>query len=86
VALTRAKIAVFVDGCFWHGCSEHGVTPKHNRDWWISKIEATQRRDLRKDRELEERGWQVIHIWEHEAATDAAERVVHEWLKRTRRS
>ena len=48
IAFTRARIAVFVDGCFWHSCPEHGVTPKANRQWWTDKLQATVERDGRK--------------------------------------
>jgi DNA mismatch endonuclease, patch repair protein len=49
IALTRAKMAVFVDGCFWHGCPAHGVLPKHNREWWLQKLRANSERDSRND-------------------------------------
>ncbi len=69
------KVAVFVDGCFWHGCPIHGTWPKKNAEFWRSKIETNKRRDADTDRLLEEAGWSPIRIWEHEDPTAAAERV-----------
>jgi DNA mismatch endonuclease (patch repair protein) len=66
IAFPRARIAVFVDGCFWHGCPDHGTWPKENAVWWREKIEANQRRDADTDARLMEKGWSVIRVWEHE--------------------
>lgn len=66
IAFTRAKVAVFIDGCFWHGCPTHSTTPKHNRDWWVAKIDSNRERDQRIDATLRERGWAVLRHWEHE--------------------
>lgn len=66
IAFTRAKVAVFVDGCFWHGCPEHGTQPRANSDWWTTKLAANKARDEDTDRLLREAGWHVIRIWEHE--------------------
>lgn len=60
------RVAVFVDGCFWHGCSQHRSIPQANRDWWNAKIVATQERDRRQEAELRAAGWYVIRMWEHE--------------------
>lgn len=60
------RVAVFVDGCFWHMCPEHGNTPKANRDWWRAKLERNVERDRDTDAQLREAGWEVIRIWEHE--------------------
>jgi DNA mismatch endonuclease (patch repair protein) len=68
IAFPRQRIAVFVDGCFWHGCPEHGTWPKQNADWWREKIEANRRRDADTDARLGDQGWKVVRIWEHEAA------------------
>lgn len=70
-----AKVAVFVDGCFWHACPEHGSIPKNNRNWWQEKLAANQARDRRVDAELLERGWNPIRIWEHEDASSAADKI-----------
>jgi DNA mismatch endonuclease (patch repair protein) len=72
VAFPRLCIAVFVDGCFWHGCPEHGTWPKQNADWWREKIETNRRRDADTDKKLEDQGWSVIRVWEHEATETAA--------------
>ncbi|MGH2777287.1 MAG: very short patch repair endonuclease [Actinomycetota bacterium] len=75
VAFTRKHVAVFVDGCFWHGCSEHGTQPARNSAWWRRKIAANQARDLDTDRLLDEHGWTVVRVWEHENPAGAAERI-----------
>ena len=79
------RLAVFVDGCFWHGCPVHGTIPKHNRDWWIEKLENNRIRDTRKDRALGDLGWTTVHIWEHENVEIAAERIESLWRSRTGR-
>ena len=60
------KVAVFVDGCFWHLCPEHGNLPKSNAEWWTAKLERNVERDRDTDSRLQEAGWTVIRIWEHE--------------------
>lgn len=75
IVFPRKKIAVYVDGCFWHGCPVHGTWPKNNADWWRAKIEANQIRDQETDQQLIEAGWIVVRVWEHEHAGDAAGRV-----------
>ena len=75
IAFTRRKVAVFVDGCFWHGCPEHGVRPRSNSSWWREKLAANQARDQDTNRLLEESGWAVVRIWEHEPV-ERATRVV----------
>lgn len=62
-------------GCFWHGCPEHGTWPKTNADWWRVKIETNQRRDAEINGLLEDAGWVVIRVWEHEDPSQAAERI-----------
>ncbi len=79
IAFTRAKIAVFVDGCFWHRCPEHGVLPKANRDWWREKLDRNVERDRRKDGELEELGWLSIHVWEHDDPFTVADGIEQAW-------
>jgi len=73
IAFTRARIAVFVDGCFWHRCPIHGTAPKNNRTWWAAKLDANVARDRRKDQNLRDLGWLPIHIWEHEDPVIAAD-------------
>ena len=75
IAFTRARVAVFVDGCFWHGCPDHGTWPKSNVEFWRDKIETNRRRDLDTNRCLEVLGWKVVRIWEHEDPDVAAERI-----------
>ena len=82
VAFTRAKIAVFVDGCFWHRCPEHGVIPKANRQWWTNKLETNVRRDTRKDSELRELGWLPVHVWEHQDCEVASRQLKDLWRSR----
>lgn len=78
-----AKVAVYVDGCFWHGCPEHGSIPKSNTDWWREKIDRVRRRDAATDSKLQDEGWKVIRIWEHEPTGGAADRVERA-VRRTR--
>ena len=75
VVFTRAKVAVFVDGCFWHSCPMHGTTPKRNADYWIPKLARNVTRDRAQDAALEGSGWTSVRIWEHEDPATAAERV-----------
>lgn len=82
VALTRARIAVFVDGCFWHRCPEHGTSPKNNSAWWASKLDGNVARDRRKDLHLQELGWIPIHVWEHEDPVNAAAKIYDIWRER----
>lgn len=72
---TRAKVAVFVDGCFWHSCPVHHTVAKTNADYWAAKVVRNRERDRETDRLLAEAGWAVVRIWEHEPAMEAAERV-----------
>ncbi len=71
-----ARVAVFVDGCFWHGCPVHATWPKNNADFWREKIETNRRRDADTDTRLDEAGWLALRIWEHETAETAADRVI----------
>lgn len=82
IAFTRARIAVFVDGCFWHGCSIHGTLPKNNREWWRGKLEGNRARDMRKDSELREMGWLPIHYWEHDDMEEVADEIEELWRER----
>lgn len=75
IAFPSAKVAVFVDGCFWHRCPEHATIPKANGDWWRAKLEGNVARDRRTDEALSSRGWTVIRVWEHEDVEQAAERI-----------
>lgn len=75
VVFTRARVAVFVDGCFWHGCPEHQRVPKSNRDYWVPKLRSNVERDRRVSAALSESGWRVERFWEHEDLEHAARRV-----------
>lgn len=76
LVFTRARVAVFVDGCFWHRCPEHATAPKSNATWWREKLEANVARDRDTDAQLDAAGWTVVRVWEHEDSEAAAERVV----------
>lgn len=69
------RVAVFVDGCFWHCCPDHGTSPKANRAWWAAKLARNVERDRDTDLRLAEAGWVVVRVWEHEDAVTAADRV-----------
>lgn len=60
------RVAIFVDGCFWHGCPKHGIRPMQNRLFWDAKIARNKMRDREVMRALRQRGWKVIRIWEHQ--------------------
>ena len=70
IAFTRRRLAIFIDGCFWHGCEQHGVQPKHNADWWAKKLEANRQRDAETDALLLAEGWQVLRLWEHQSVNE----------------
>jgi DNA mismatch endonuclease (patch repair protein) len=75
MVFSRARVAVYVDGCFWHSCPEHATVPKANRDWWVAKLGANVERDRDTDRRLKEAQWTVVRVWEHEDPEEAAARV-----------
>lgn len=75
IVFSRARVAVFCDGCFWHGCEEHMKWPKANAAWWRGKIATTRARDGDTDTRLEAAGWTVVRVWEHEVVATAADRV-----------
>jgi len=75
VAFARAKVAVFIDGCFWHVCPEHATWPQRNATWWREKLEGNVARDRETDERLSDHGWEVVRIWEHEDPLAAAARV-----------
>lgn len=60
------KVVVLVDGCFWHGCPTHATYPKSNASYWLPKLEENKRRDGRQTRLLEQAGWTVVRVWEHD--------------------
>ena len=81
IVFTRQRVAVFIDGCFWHGCPEHGrSTFNHNVDYWPAKIQTNKMRDADTNQKLLAAGWQVLRFWEHqapEAVADVIARAVH---------
>lgn len=84
VVFPRAQIAVFVDGCFWHGCPAHGRTPNVNQWYWSPKLKRNIERDRDTDRRLTEAGWAVFRVWEHEEMARAADLIESAVRSRTR--
>ena len=76
VVFTRAKVAVFIDGCFWHGCPDHFVQPKTNSAYWQQKIAGNVHRDRDTDSRLAEQGWLVLRFWEHQRPEECADTVI----------
>jgi DNA mismatch endonuclease (patch repair protein) len=78
IVFSRRRIAVFVDGCFFHGCPEHGLRPSiKNAHYWVPKIRGNQERDRRNDLALSREGWQIIRLWEHVDLSEAVEKIVY---------
>lgn len=75
IVIPDERVAVFVDGCFWHGCPMHGTWPKENAGFWREKIETNRRRDAATSRRLEAAGWRVVRVWEHENPYEAAAQI-----------
>ncbi|WP_068161078.1 very short patch repair endonuclease [Rhodococcus phenolicus] len=71
----RRRVAVYVDGCFWHRCPVHATAPKNNAEWWSAKLTGNVARDRDTDARLAAAGWTVVRIWEHEDPVLAADRV-----------
>ncbi|MFJ6053102.1 very short patch repair endonuclease [Streptomyces sp. NPDC092307] len=76
IAFPGAKIAVFLDGCFWHGCPEHATQPKSNAQWWREKLDKNMARDRETSELLAAAGWTVLRFWEHETPESVAARVI----------
>jgi DNA mismatch endonuclease (patch repair protein) len=76
LAFVSARVIVFVDGCFWHGCPKHATWPKANAAWWRAKLETNKRRDRNTNARLRAGRWTVLRFWEHEDSDRAASRVV----------
>jgi DNA mismatch endonuclease (patch repair protein) len=75
VAFPRAKVAVLIDGCFWHGCPQHATHPKANAEWWRTKLQRNMARDRETTEHLVTAGWTVLRFWEHQAPADVAAQV-----------
>ena len=71
----RQRVAIFVDGCFWHGCGQHGTRPRNNAEYWASKLSRNVDRDADTTRRLRQAGWSVVTVWEHEDPEVAAQRI-----------
>jgi DNA mismatch endonuclease, patch repair protein len=84
IAFRGPHLAVFVDGCFWHGCPAHGQVPVANRDYWAPKLARNADRDREVDTALTAAGWSVLRFWEHVQAEEASD-VVTRWLSREQR-
>ncbi len=70
IAFPGSRVAVFVDGCFWHGCPEHYRKPPGDKPYWVAKLERNRSRDARNSQALQEEGWTVLRFWEHEVLSD----------------
>jgi DNA mismatch endonuclease (patch repair protein) len=83
IVLTRVRVAVFVDGCFWHRCPQHGNLPRNNAQWWQDKLDRNVARDRAADASLAETGWAVVRVWEHEDPDQAALKIRTLWVSRS---
>jgi DNA mismatch endonuclease (patch repair protein) len=82
IAFTKYRVAILIDGCFWHGCPDHYIAPKANAEFWREKIETNRRRDIVTNVKLEEAGWIVLRYWEHQDPRCVAESIVKALLTR----
>jgi DNA mismatch endonuclease, patch repair protein len=85
IAFPARRVAVFVDGCFWHRCPSHKSAPANNREWWAAKLAANVERDRHTDDHLRRLGWTVVRVWEHEPPDEAVEIVVDVLQRSARR-
>lgn len=76
IVFTRVLLAVFIDGCYWHGCDQHFVMPKSNASYWEQKITGNRNRDAATDELLREAGWTVLRFWEHEVPDEVATTII----------
>ncbi len=83
IVFVKRRVAVFVDGCFWHSCPVHATFPKANRRWWADKLGQNRLRDRHTNKSLRNAGWKVVRIWEHEDTQRAAEKVIKTLIRRT---
>ena len=84
IAFTRVRLAVLIDGCFWHGCPDHATRPKANAEWWRQKLDRNITRDRETNAQLASEGWTILRFWEHESP-EAVMREVAEAVDRERR-
>ena len=85
IVFRSVKVAIFVDGCFWHGCPIHGTQAKANAEFWRTKIRQNQKRDADTTKQLENAGWKVIRVWEHEDPINASEKIFRVVQKRKKK-
>lgn len=85
LVFSGAKVAVFLDGCFWHGCPDHHTVAVTNGEFWAKKVEGNRERDRDTDRKLSDAGWATIRVWEHEDPVVAARRIQDVVTSRRRR-
>ncbi|CAM5671735.1 Very short patch repair endonuclease OS=Streptomyces alboniger OX=132473 GN=CP975_12890 PE=3 SV=1 [Streptomyces alboniger] len=76
IVFTKVKVAIFLDGCFWHGCPEHATHPKANAEWWRLKLDKNMARDRETSDHLHAAGWTVLRFWEHESVEEVARQIV----------
>ncbi|BCJ70676.1 hypothetical protein CS0771_02200 [Catellatospora sp. IY07-71] len=86
MVFSRQKVAVYLDGCFWHGCPSHHRAPRANGEYWSAKVERNRARDRSTDQALADAGWLTIRVWEHEDMAEAALRVVSAVRSRSSKS
>ncbi|MZE67391.1 very short patch repair endonuclease [Streptomyces sp. SID5789] len=75
IVFPRSKVAIFLDGCFWHGCPQHATQPKANAEWWRTKLDKNMSRDRETTEHLAAAGWTVLRFWEHEKPEEVATQV-----------
>lgn len=76
IVFTRDRLAIFIDGCFWHACPQHGTAPQRNVGYWRVKLARNVERDREVDRQLEQAGWTVLRVWEHVPPASALEMIL----------
>ncbi|MFD4554372.1 very short patch repair endonuclease [Streptomyces sp. NPDC058469] len=86
IVFPKAKIAIFMDGCFWHGCPQHATQPKANAEWWRAKLDKNMARDQETTEHLRTAGWTVLRYWEHEVPNTVAEEIRSAVLHHKQRS
>lgn len=82
IVFTRARVAVFIDGCYWHGCPAHHRAPTANSDYWLAKVDGNIERDRRVSAMLREGGWTVVRFWEHQPAAEVVDEIVRGVISR----